>query len=124
MSLHEKWSMFKEFPKPLQNETTVDENGFLVYRQRDNGWFFMKNKVRLDNRHVVPYNMYLLKKFQAHLNVEMCNQTHFIKYLYKHVTKGPAFSKTLFERTKRGGEEIDEIEEYKIYRYICDHDSF
>jgi hypothetical protein len=29
----------------------------------------------------VPYNMYLLKKYQAHINVECCNNTDVIKYL-------------------------------------------
>ena len=46
-----------------------------------------------------------------------------IKYLYKYVTKGPDFSKTLFERIKqKGGDEIDEIMEYRECRYICDKD--
>uniref|UniRef100_A0ACD5XK49 Uncharacterized protein n=1 Tax=Avena sativa TaxID=4498 RepID=A0ACD5XK49_AVESA len=118
----------KIFPKSFQAETSIDEFGFPVYRRRDDGRFVMKNKVRLDNRHVVPYNMELLKKYQAHLNVEWCNKTHVIKYLYKYVTKGPDFSKTLFERIKNDGdpdgEGIDEIEEYRICRYICAHDSF
>ncbi|KAM0834023.1 hypothetical protein ACQ4PT_063881 [Festuca glaucescens] len=64
----------------------------------------------------------------AHLNVEWCNKTHVIKYLYKYVTKGPDFSKTLFERIKNTGDpeddDIDEIEEYRTCRYICANDSF
>ncbi|KAM0874511.1 hypothetical protein ACQ4PT_037356 [Festuca glaucescens] len=118
----------KKFPKSFQDETSVDESGFPVYRRQNNGRFVMKNKVRLDNRHVVPYNMTLLKIFQAHLNVEWCNKTHVIKYLYKYVTKGPDFSKTLFERIKNTGDpeddDIDEIEEYRTCRYICANDSF
>ncbi|KAM0839242.1 hypothetical protein ACQ4PT_060443 [Festuca glaucescens] len=98
----------KKFPKSFQDETSVDESGFPVYRCRDNGRFVMKNKIRLDNRHVVPYNMALLKMFQAHLNVEWCNKTHVIKYLYKYVTKGPDFSKTLFERIKNAGDPDDD----------------
>lgn len=128
MSLYERWRMFQKFPKSFQAETSLDETGFPVYRRQDNNRFVMKNKVRLDNRYVVPYNMALLKKYQAHLNVEWCNKTHVIKYLYKYVTKGPDFSKTLFERIKNGGgpddDGIDEIEEYQICRYICAHDSF
>ena len=118
----------KKFPKEFQEETSIDDKGFPVYRRLDNGSFIMKNKVRLDNRHVVPYNMALLKKYQAHLNVEWCNKTHVIKYLYKYVTKGADMSKTLFSRIKNpddptdGG--VDEIEEYRECRYVCCHDSF
>jgi hypothetical protein len=116
----------KHFPKPFQDETSVDESGFPIYRRRNNGRFVMKNKVRLDNRHVVPYNMVLLKIFQAHLNVEWCNKTHVIKYLYKYVTKGPDFSKTLFERIKNTNDNdgVDEIQEYRDCRFICSYDSF
>ena len=118
----------KKFPKPFQDETSIDEQGFPVYRRRDNGRFIIKNKVRLDNSHVVPYNMALLKKYQAHLNVEWCNKTHVIKYLFKYVTKGPDFSKTLFERIQKGGdandEGVDEIQEYRECRFICAYDSF
>lgn len=71
----------------------------------------MKNNARLDNRHVVPYNMKQLKKFQAHINVEWCNKAYVIKYLYKYVTKGPDNSKTLFQSVRqKGDDEVDEIE--------------
>lgn len=99
--------------------------GFPLYRRPDNGRFVMKNNVRLDNRHVVPYNMAILKKWQAHINVEWCNKTYVIKYLYKYVTKGPDRSKTLFENIRRDGdEEVDEIKEYRECCYIVDYDSF
>jgi ATP-dependent DNA helicase PIF1 len=42
----------------------------------------------LDNRYVVPYNKYLLKTFNCHINVEICSSVHSVKYLYKYVYKG------------------------------------
>jgi hypothetical protein len=90
----------KIFPKDFQNENTVDDNGFVVYRQRDTGVAVNKNGA-LDNRHVVPYNMALLKKYQAHINVEWCNRTELIKYLFKYVTKGTDRAKVVFTKYKK-----------------------
>ena len=52
----------KHYPKLFQPETVIDENGFALYRRRNNGRFIYKNGKKLDNRWVVPYNMTLLKK--------------------------------------------------------------
>ena len=62
----------KHFPKKYNSETTIDEEGFPVYKRRDNGRQIKKGKATLDNRFVVPYNRDLLVKFQAHINVEWC----------------------------------------------------
>ena len=53
----------KHFPKNFQPETIIDENGFALYRRRDNGRRVFKNGHWLDNQWVVPYNMALLKKY-------------------------------------------------------------
>jgi hypothetical protein len=121
----------KNYPKKLQEETSFDENGFVLYRRRNNGRFVLKNKIALDNRYIVPTNLLLLKKFGAHINVEWCNKTIFIKYLFKYVTKGLDHNKMFLQRIQRGedvpyDEETDarnKIKEYLDSRYLCDIDS-
>ncbi|KAJ1264872.1 hypothetical protein BS78_08G035200 [Paspalum vaginatum] len=121
----------KGYPKPFQESTTITEDGFALYKRPNNGRFVEKGGVKLDNRCVVPYNMYLLKKFQAHINVEWCNKGIFIKYLFKYVTKGPDCAKVYIQRIKDGSDApfdaesgtINEVKEYLDCRYICEHDA-
>ncbi|WVZ78244.1 LOW QUALITY PROTEIN: hypothetical protein U9M48_025987 [Paspalum notatum var. saurae] len=121
----------KGFPKTFEEETILDEGGFAKYKRPNNGRYVDKGGARLDNRWVVPYNMYLLKKFQAHINVEWCNKSIFIKYLFKYVTKGPDCGKVYIERVRRGEDApydsktqtINEVKEYLDCRYICEQDA-
>jgi hypothetical protein len=39
----------KGYPKDFQEETTINENGFAIYKRRNNGCFINKSGVRLDN---------------------------------------------------------------------------
>jgi hypothetical protein len=116
----------KNFPKQFQDETIVDDFGFTIYKRRDDGRCVVKNGIKLDNRNVVPYNMNLLKKYNAHINVEWCNKSNMIKYLFKHVTKGSDRAKIYFEVTTKtsnaspgpGLAPRDEIQEYNDARYL------
>ncbi|XP_071713690.1 uncharacterized protein [Rutidosis leptorrhynchoides] len=103
----------KRFPKPFSDVTSVDKDGYPVYRRRDDGRTVKKQGHDLDNRNVVPYNPQLLKKFQAHLNVEWCNQVGAIRYLFKYINKGN-------DRVTAGvcDEDTDEIKEYYDCRYV------
>jgi hypothetical protein len=52
------------------------------------GCTVLVHDVELDNCWVVPHNVYLLTKYDAHINVEVYNNICAIKYLLKYVYKG------------------------------------
>uniref|UniRef100_A0A0R0KGW9 ATP-dependent DNA helicase n=1 Tax=Glycine max TaxID=3847 RepID=A0A0R0KGW9_SOYBN len=76
------------YPKMFQPQTLLDSNGYPVYHRRNDGRTISKNGIIIDNRYIVPYNAKLLRKYQAHINIEWCNQSTFIKYLFKYINKG------------------------------------
>nr|XP_017256445.1 PREDICTED: uncharacterized protein LOC108226004 [Daucus carota subsp. sativus] len=81
-------------------------------------------------RHVVPYHRGLLVKYQAHINVEWCNRTLSIKYLFKYIGKGPDTVTILLEShgTQAPTTDIpsssvkklcvDEVKNYLSCRYV------
>ncbi|XP_058742334.1 uncharacterized protein LOC131614800 [Vicia villosa] len=112
----------KYFPKEFRPQTIVDQDGFPVYRRRDNGHTVLKNGIRFDNRHVVPYNSGLLKKFRGHINMEWCNQSSSIKYLFKYINKGydriTAAVIRNDEVSQNAQKNVDEIKQYLDCRYV------
>jgi hypothetical protein len=70
--------------------------------------------------------MSLLKKYNAHINVEWCNKSNMIKYLFKYVTKGSDRARIYFEVTARTanaspGPQLpprNEIQEYMDARFL------
>lgn len=71
------------YPKPFQPETSISANGFPIYRRR-----FTEDHFPINNRWIVPYNPYLLMRFQCHINVEICTSIIAVKYLFKYLFKG------------------------------------
>ncbi|XP_071705325.1 uncharacterized protein [Rutidosis leptorrhynchoides] len=116
----------KHFPKPYYAETTIDEDGYANYRRRKNGETVTKAKPTLDNSFVVPYNRYLLLKYNAHINVEWCNRSRAIKYLFKYLNKGPDRATIVIQENLTQIEnssvekivEVDEIKNYLDCRYL------
>ncbi|CAF1924320.1 unnamed protein product, partial [Brassica napus] len=79
----------KKFPRPFTESTSIDKSGYIIYRRRKNeNANVLKDGILLDNASVIPYNIEILKKYAAHINVEWCNRTSAIKYLFKYITKG------------------------------------
>ena len=118
----EKGKCSRFYPKMFQPHTILDADGFPVYRRRNNGHTIEKNGVIIDNRYIVPYNPRLLRKYQAHINIEWCNQSTSIKYLFKYINKGYDRVTVVLihednDQTENGGTHNDEIKEYLDCRY-------
>jgi len=80
-----KYSKF--YPKNNVENTSLDNEGYPIYRRIDTGLFIEKNKYQCDNRYVVPYNDVLLRKYRAHINVEWCNQTSLLNTYSNMLTR-------------------------------------
>ena len=81
-------SCSKKYPKEFSSVTTTANDGYPIYRRMDNSRSVELGGCLLDNRWVVPYNPFLLLKYNAHINVEICTTVSAVKYLYKYVYKG------------------------------------
>ena len=109
----------KHYPKDFQETTQENYNGYPIYRRRNIGHYVeVRGGIQLDNRWVVPYNFKLIEKYNAHINVELCNSVLAIKYLYKYVYKGHdratiVFSQPISETNQQATNEL--IDEIKMY---------
>ena len=111
----------KQFPKEFVNNTFAGADGYPHYRRRNDCKYIMKGHTALDNRFVIPYNPYLTKKYNAHINVEICSSIKSCKYLYKYVYKGPDMASVAVEsenRNKEGHTDDQKICEFKIHDII------
>ena len=87
------------YPKAFQQTTDLGGDKYPLYRRRscDNGgktttvsFEVSKRRVEMEvgNEWVVPYNPWLLRQFQCHMNVEICTSVQSIHYVLKYTCKG------------------------------------
>ncbi|XP_065674113.1 uncharacterized protein LOC136091057 [Hydra vulgaris] len=78
----------KNYPKEFNANTVAVQNGYPQYRRHDDGLVINFKGNNVDNRWMVPYNPWLSKEYEAHINVETCMSVKAVKYLYKYIYKG------------------------------------
>jgi hypothetical protein len=111
----------KGYPKDYEETTRENVDGYPRYRRRFDGKKFNVRKSSIDNRWVVPYNRYLLLKYNCHINVEICASIKSIKYLFKYVYKGHDCANIeLREKLSDGTEQLrrDEVKSFLDARYV------
>ncbi|KAI5390641.1 hypothetical protein KIW84_075804 [Lathyrus oleraceus] len=105
----------KRFPKQFLDETHQGTDSYPEYRTRFDESVSLGKDRSVDNRWVVPYNPWLLLKYDCHINVEICSSIKSIKYLYKYVYKGP----DCVAMEVHKGSYMDEVQQYVDARWIC-----
>ena len=128
----------KEFPKQCSPVTSDGVGSYPTYRRRNLHPYTKpgthgRPDFEFDDSWVVPYNPWLLYKYNCHINVEICTSISAVKYLYKYIFKGhDKASVAVVPATVEGHQiqpahevnpesvprVIDEIDDYVDSRYV------
>lgn len=109
----------KHFPYKHCEYTRYDENGVIFYKRRTKQkGISQKSKKTVGSEWIIPYNPYLLQRFDAHINVLIPNSDNPIKYLYKYVLKGTDKA-AFFIRKAFKNHPQNEIKRFIDARYIA-----
>jgi len=108
----------RNYPREFQGETVFNLGGYPLYRRRrlHPGEAVARTTgpgYEQSSRWIVPYNPYLLLRYDCHLNVEVCTSIKAVKYLYKYIHKGPDRANLVV------GEPEDEIAQHIDARYVA-----
>nr|CAD2200499.1 unnamed protein product [Meloidogyne enterolobii] len=112
----------KKFPKAFRELTEINEDGYPMYKRPNNNRYIFKKGIKLTNQYVVPYNPYLLKTFESHINVERVSDILVVKYLYDYIYKG--YDAATIECVQIGEDgtkkvlNYDEVSKYLEARYL------
>ncbi|XP_073153289.1 uncharacterized protein [Henckelia pumila] len=106
----------KKFTKPFVSHTSRGIDSYPLYRRREGTQvqIYENNQIIVDNGWVVPYNPWLLLKYDCQINVEVCGGIKCVKYIYKYIHKGP----DRVALDLRNGQNYDEIQQYVDGRWI------
>ncbi|XP_062028629.1 uncharacterized protein LOC133744551 [Rosa rugosa] len=108
----------KSYPKSFANFTVQGNDAYSIYQRRASRLpvpLRRSGDTMVDNSWVVPYNTWLLLRYDCHINVEICGSIKSVKYLYKYVYKGP--DRVAVE--VQSDLEFDEIRQFVDARWVC-----
>ncbi|XP_074347409.1 uncharacterized protein LOC141686263 [Apium graveolens] len=122
-----KGKCMRHFPKRYNVNTCFDDCGFPGYRRRSTAARINVKGTDLDNQYVVPFNRDLLVMFQCHINLEICNNSRSLKYLFKYCLKGHDHATMMLKKSKATAsagtrtlrKSLDEVQHYLSGRYVC-----
>jgi hypothetical protein len=111
----------KHYPKDFVEHSSFGANGFPEYRRRKDGRSIATEKYGdLDNRWVVPHNLFLAAKYGAHINIECCTSTAAILYLFKYIYKGSTRATIVVGEANPEAPQVkSEIHDFVDGRYIA-----
>jgi Helitron helicase-like domain at N-terminus len=81
----------KGFPKPYQETTYTETSGYLLYCRHQDIPYIINGQQHLSedlNRRIIPYNPYLIRRFNCYINVELVSSVKAIRYIFKYIYKG------------------------------------
>ncbi|CAN6571616.1 unnamed protein product [Malus baccata var. baccata] len=108
----------RKYPKPFAPVTVQGNDSYPIYQRQGNRLLVSLDRqgnIMVDNSWVIPYNPWLLLRYDCHINVEIYASIKSVKYLYKYVYKGPA--KVTVE--VQSDPEYDEIKQFQDARWVC-----
>ncbi|CAH9105004.1 unnamed protein product [Cuscuta europaea] len=106
-----------KYPRDYSETTILGDNSYPIYKRWRNSRCLTVRGKRLDNRWVVPYNPYLLSKYDCHINVEICARIKCVKYIYKYIYKGHD-RVTINLCPGEENDAINEIEDFQKARWV------
>ncbi|WVZ85142.1 hypothetical protein U9M48_032093 [Paspalum notatum var. saurae] len=106
------------YPWPYSETTLQGKDLYPIYRRRENGRKEPVRGAEQDNRWVVPYNPYLLRLFNCHINVEACGSIKAVKYLFKYIYKGHDRASAAVREGNKADGDVDEIKQYRDARWV------
>ncbi|XP_076029785.1 uncharacterized protein LOC143018310 [Oratosquilla oratoria] len=108
----------KTFTKDFEIATRINGNGYPSYRRVPGPTIQIRNN-QVNNRFVVPYNKFLYKKYNCHINYEICTSIASMKYIFKYVYKGYDSIHVAIAENQMGQEIIyDEVQQHLSTRYV------
>ena len=113
----EKNNCIKFFPKPLSEITDLNHRS--SYSLYERHVMSSIESTPWNNTWVIPYNPWLLRKYKAHINVEICTFAKSVTYLYKYIYKksdSVDVSTTIINQSSSHRNDVDaSVDEMKIF---------